>query len=133
MIISVRVPGGAYYRIFGVDPVGLGVGMISEGAIFYAALLLFGTAWWFFIGTIGWKSRIGNMNRPIAALGALLSLSSAVIAIVITKDALYQDLRDGSLSFAAIVQYACVGMLCLGALVITIYSMTAALGRNKPV
>jgi hypothetical protein len=133
MFVSAYVPGGAYYRIFGVDPVGVGVGMVSEGAIFYATLLLCGTAWWFFVGAIGWKSAAGGLSRPFAGMGALLSVFTLVTGIALTKDVVSQDIRDGVLSLSAIVQYACVGLLCFGALIVTFYSTMAAFGRTKGV
>jgi hypothetical protein len=131
MLVSLSVPGGAYYRIFGVDPLAAAVGMVYEGAVFYAVLLLAGTAWWFFIGMIGWKSINRNMGRPVAIIGALLSLLSSLVGITMTKDVLYQDLHRGLLSLTAIFQYAGVGMLCLGAFVVTIYAVIAAFGYTK--
>jgi hypothetical protein len=126
VLVSLNVPGGAYYRIFGVDPVAAAVGMVYEGAEFYAVLFLVGTAWWLFIGTIGWKSRNRNISRTGAVLGALLSLVSALIGVAMTKDVFHQDLNEGALSLAAIFQYMGVGMLCLGALVVAIYAAMAA-------
>jgi hypothetical protein len=133
ILVSVRVPGGAYYRILGIDPLAAVVGMVDEGTIFYAVLLVFGTAWWLFIGSIGWKSRDVDMSRPIAALGALLSLFSAAVGIAMTEGPFHEDVHDGVLSVGAIFQYICVGMLCLGALVVTIYSAMAALRRKRRV
>jgi hypothetical protein len=133
ILVSTSVPGGTYYRIFGVDPVAGAVGMVDEGVLFFSVLLLVGTGWWFFIGYIGWKSRKGMLSRPIAALGAMLSLFSALTRIMATKQTVLQDLRDAKMSVGALCQYACVGLLCLGALVVTIYSASAALGRRKTV
>jgi hypothetical protein len=131
MLVSVNVPGGAYYRIFGVDPLAAAVGMVYEGAGFYTVLFLSGTVWWFFIGTIGWKSRNRNISRPASILGTLLSLLSVLIGIAMTKDAFHHDLNGGALSLAAIFQYAGVGILCLGAFVVTIYAVAAAFGHAK--
>src|SRR5579863_5633418 len=81
IFVSAHVPGGAYHRIIGVDPVGAAVGMVSEGAIFYVTLLLCGTAWWLFIGAIGWTSAAGSLSRPFAGLGASLSAFTLLTVI----------------------------------------------------
>jgi hypothetical protein len=129
MYVSSQVPGGAYYRIFGVAPLAAVIGMVHEGANFYVALLLFGTAWWVLVAYCGWKSKESGM---VAAASALMSLVSVVMAAVMTKSPFYQDMREGLLSVSAVFQYVGVGVLCLGALTIAIYSTWIAFGRNKP-
>jgi hypothetical protein len=114
MYVSSQVPGGAYYRIFGVAPL--------------AAVI--GTAWWVLVAYCGWKSKESGM---VAAASALMSLVSVVVmAAVMTKSPFYQDMREGLLSVSAVFQYVGVGVLCLGALTIAIYSTWIAFGRNKP-
>jgi hypothetical protein len=129
MVLSATPPGGAYYRMLGVNPLAAMIGMASEGAPFYGVLFLLGTAWWFFIGAIGWSSKSGTMSRPIAALGALLSVFSALAGIGMTTVAMRQD---HEFSLGAVLQYACVGLLCLGALIVTIYSAKTAFGLRRP-
>jgi hypothetical protein len=68
MVLSATLPGGAYYRMLGVNPLAAMIGMVSEGGVFYGALFLFGTAWWFFIGAIGWSSRSGTVSAPLPPL-----------------------------------------------------------------
>jgi hypothetical protein len=131
ILISTTAPGGAYYRIIGVNPLAAMVGMVSEGALFYAALLIFGPAWWFFIGAIGATSRRGGIRRPIAGLGALLSLAFAFGATAMTKSALDEDLRGAGMSAVAVIQYALVGALIWGALVVTFQSTKAAVARGR--
>ena len=132
MILSYKNPADAYYRIFGVDPLAAAVGMVSEGSAFYGALLIFGTAWWYFIGWIGWVSRNGRINRLSAGLGAILALFFGIIGAKMSTDIFRQDLDDGVLSAGAILQYASLGVLCLGAFVVAAYSAMAALRRKKP-
>jgi len=108
------------------------VGMISEGILFYGVLLVFGTLWWFYIGFVGRKSWDGNVSRLSSALGVLVSGCSATICILMTKDAFYQDRDAGTLSLGAIFQYAGLGMLCLGAIAVAIYSAKTAVGHKKP-
>ncbi len=114
MFQSVRVAGGTYHRIFGVNPVAAVVGMVSEGGWFYGFLLVFGTLWWFCIGYVGWKSWEGSVSRPSSALGVLISLLSVALGVGLTQETLGHD--DAALSAGAIIQYVSVGVLCLGAL-----------------
>jgi hypothetical protein len=129
IIQSIGVPGGTYYRIFGVNPIAIVVGMVSEGALFFGVLSVFGTFWWFYIGWIGWKSWEGSVSRFSSALGAVLSLLSALAGVGMTRYILSSD--ASALRLGATVQYACVGLVCLGAVVAAIYSTVAAFRRNK--
>ena len=131
MIQSTRVPGGTYYRIFGVNPMAIVVGMVSEGLLFFGVLLVFGTFWWFYIGWIGRKSSEGSVSRFSSALGAVLSLISALAGVGITHSILSSD--ASAIRLGAIVQYACVGLLCLGAVLAAIDSTVAVVRRNKTV
>jgi hypothetical protein len=129
MIQSTKVPGGTYYRIFGVNPIAAAVGMVSEGALFFGVLLVWGTFWWFYIGWIGRKSWEGSVSRPSSALGAVLSLLSALAGVGLAHSVPGSD--ASALQAGAIVQYACVGLLCLSAVAVAIYSTIAVLRRNK--
>lgn len=130
MLQSARVAGGTYYRILGVNPAAAAVGMASDGGLFYGFLLVFGTFWWFYIGYIGWKSWDGSVSRLSSALGAIISLVSVALGMGLTQDTFRHD--DITLSVGAVIQYASVGVLCLGALAATISSMIAVFRRNKP-
>jgi len=133
MIVSIGTPGGAYYRIFGVNPVAGAVGMITEGPVFFVALFVCGTAWWYFIGLIAWKSRRGRITPISAGLGAVLALFSGAVGASASRDALYQDLHDRVLSVGPIFQYACIALICTGSFVTAYYAATAALRKNKAV
>jgi hypothetical protein len=131
-ILSRMTPGGAYYRILGVDFVAAPIMMVFDNApIIVGVLLIVGTALWYFIGWIGWESSKGKISRLSAAVGGLFALFFGAIGALATKEILYEDLLRGSPSVGAILQYACVGVLCLGAFVVTIYSAIAALGRRE--
>jgi hypothetical protein len=77
MIQLTRVAGGTYYRIFGVNPVAIAVGMVSEGPLFFGVLLVFGTLCWFYIGYISRKSWERSGSRLSSALGVVVSLLTA--------------------------------------------------------
>jgi len=131
IFVSATVPGGAYYRIIGVNLVAGMVGMVSEGVLFYSVLLIFGAAWWLLIGAIGAQSRGGGISRPIAALGGLLSLAVALGGAAITSSALDEDLRKAGLSTVGVIQYVLVGMLILAVLFVAFYSARAAVSPVK--
>jgi hypothetical protein len=125
MMISSKTPEGAYYRIEGIDPVGMAVGMIFDGATFWGALLVIGTGWWYFIGKIGYDSHSGRINRFVAPLGALLALFSGATCLSLTTGSVLQDLRDHNLPIWGVLQYACAVPFCVGAFITTVYAMMA--------
>jgi hypothetical protein len=132
IILSSNTPGGAYDRIVGVDPLGLGVLMIFDGTLAVAGFfLIFGTAWWYFIGRIGWESSQGRLSRFGAGSGALLTLFFGATGVILTKSVVNGDIRGGTLSAGAIIQYVLVGLLCVGAFVAACYSSKHALRRKK--
>jgi hypothetical protein len=132
IILSSNTPGGAYDRIVGVDPLGLGVLMIFDGTLALAGFfLIFGTAWWYFIGRIGWESSQGRLSRFGAGSGALLTLFFGATGVILTKSVVNGDIRGGTLSAGAIIQYVLVGLLCVGAFVATCYSSKHALRGKK--
>jgi hypothetical protein len=130
MIQSARVDGGTYYRIFGVNPVAMAVGMVSEGPLFFSVLFVFGTFWWFYIGQIGRKSLEGHGTRSSSAFGAVVSTLTAFFGIGLTQSTFSTE--NGALRVGAILQYACVGTLCLGAIATAVLSTISVFRRNKP-
>ena len=124
MTVSATQAGGAYYRIFGVDPLAASVGMVYEGPIFYATLLIFGTAWWWFVAYCGWKTKDRGGWAVLSVLVSLLSVS-VVVALTVAP------LREDALSVAALLQYLGVGTLCLGTLIIGASSAKAVLVRRR--
>ena len=132
MFLSINIPGGAYYRIFGVDPFSAMFMMVYDGTLAVIVfILILGTAWWYFIGRIGWESSQGRMSRLGAGLGALLTLFFGVIGVALSKGVVYEDIHDGALSAGAILQYVLAGLLCLGAFVAAGYSAKHALRGKK--
>jgi fumarate reductase subunit D len=130
IVCSVNVPGGAYYRILGLCPVGM-IGMVYEGPKLDVVLLVSGAAWWLLIGVIGWTSKNRMISRTPALLGALVCLVSAVMSVALTLSPLSEDLHDGNLSLSAILQYGVAAILFLGAVAATIYSAAVALDFRK--
>lgn len=115
--LSIGTPGGAYYRIFGLDPLAAIIGMAHDGvAMIIAVFLLTGTPWWFFLG---WSTFGGE--RPV--LGGVLALFTSYIVVSATIDPLKQDIHNGSLSAAVMFQYSLTSLLCLGALTSAIYGL----------
>ena len=129
IVQSARVAGGTYYRIFGVNPIAPFAGMASGDGFFYASLLAFGTLWWFYIGYVGWKSWRGNLSLPSSALGAFISLISVMFAVELTRETFRHD--DTTSSTGAVIQYASVGVLCLGALAAALSSTMGVFRRKK--
>ena len=115
--LSIGTPGGAYYRIFGLDPLAAIFGMVYDNAaIIIGVFLLTGTPWWYFVGrlTLAGKRRV---------FGGLLALFTFLIVISATLDPLKQDLHNGVLSSAVMFQYSLTALLCLGALTSAVYGL----------
>ena len=115
--LSIGAPGGAYYRIFGLDPLAAMFGMVYDNAaIIIGVFLLTGTPWWYFVG---WFTFGGE--RPV--FGGVLAVFTFFVAVIATIDPLKQDVHDGLLSSAVIFQYSLTALLCLGALTSAVYSL----------
>jgi hypothetical protein len=128
MFLSVNTPGGAYYRLFGVDPLSAMVLMVYDGTpAVIGFILILGTGWWYFLGRIGWESSQGRLSRFGAGLGALLTLFFGATGVLLTKGVINEDIQERTLSTAAIIQYVLVGLLCIGAFVSALYSSKRAL------
>jgi hypothetical protein len=132
MILSVHTPGGAYFRLFGVDPLSAMAMMVYDGtATVIGFILILGTGWWYFLGRIGWESSHGRLSRFGAGLGALLTLFFGATGVILTKGVITEDIQEGTLSAGAIFQYVLVGLLCVGAFVAAGRAATHALRRKK--
>jgi hypothetical protein len=132
MILSVHTPGGAYYRLFGADPLSAMALMVYDGTpAVIGFILILGTGWWYFLGRIGWESSQGRLSRFGAGLGALLTLFFGATGVILSKGVINEDIREGTLSAGAISQYVLVGLLCVGAFVAAYYSSKHALRGKK--
>jgi hypothetical protein len=93
----------------------------------------FGTAWWYFIGQIGWASGLHSIGRASSGLAAVIAFLFAGIGTSMCRDNLRNDSISGILSGAVILQYVLVGALILGAWSSGICSVAAMLGiLRKP-
>jgi hypothetical protein len=120
--LSTYTPGATYYRIIGVDPLPAALLMVYEGVIIPLCFLVVGTAWWFVVGMLGWLrrgDRVGAVTR--AVINTLVGLLGVDITVPIFRT----DLAAGMVSRAVGVQYACAGMLFLGAFVSALYAWRA--------
>jgi hypothetical protein len=86
------------------------------------------TAWWYFIGQIGWSSNQGRMSRFGSALGALL------VGFIIAADS-FLMISQFSLIFSErnfgavdVVIYSLAALLLSGGVVSATYSALAAFG-----
>jgi hypothetical protein len=131
--LSVRMPGGAYYRIIGIDPVAGMFGMVYDSdAILVGAFLIFGTPWWYLMGRIALNSKNRKFSSWGSGAAAVLAFFTCFVATSMSTDVLKQDIREGPLTAMAILQYSLVAFLCFGSLVSTIYATIAVFARNRP-
>lgn len=133
ILLSLKTAGGAYYRLVGVDPLAAVFMMADEGVALsvVGAILIFGTAWWYFIGRIG--CRRGKLSRVGSALGAILALFFGVIGFLISKQTFLSDFNNGQLSAGALFQYFCVAAILAGAFISAIYSTKATFRKKSSI
>jgi hypothetical protein len=128
-LISLKLPGGgAWYRIIPINlPWSVSLVVLDGWLPIFIVFFVLGTAQWWFIGKMGWLSRRHEGDRVLAALGAAIGLLNGVIGARGSVDTLRSDLHQGLLTGGAVIQYVCVGLLCVGALISGLYSAAAAL------
>jgi hypothetical protein len=137
LLVSRRTPGGAWYRLVGIDFPLFAFAMPLRGfdgelAVF-AIVLLLGTSWWYLIGRVGWSSHIGRLRSSGATV---LALSVSLIGPAIWADTFHRDIREAALKGVALtdavrLQYLLVGLLCIGALLSAISSATAVWTKHN--
>jgi hypothetical protein len=126
-----NTPGAAWYRILGIDPFCvIFMWSVTGNVGLFVVFAVLGTGWWYFIGRIGWASKERKISRVGSALGAVLVSFTAYFETGMSGVIVRQDLRDGGLSTAVILQYVFVGLLCLGAWLSAICSFVAVLRRR---
>jgi hypothetical protein len=129
MLQSNEIPGGSYFRIFGVNPLAAIVGMATEGAAFYAAVFGFGALWWYYIGFVGWKSFRGTLSRMSSGFGAFIAAATAIIGAGLTRETIAQD--QARLTAGAIFQYAIIAVLFVGAIAAAVSGAIATFRRSR--
>lgn len=123
-VISINLPGGAWYRIIPADMLWSLLLMVFDGWLpIFLVFFVLGTVQWWFIGRVPLLRK--NARRGQAALGAGIAFFCAGLGVLGAIATVREDLQQGHLTAAAIIQYAGVGLLCAGAL----YSGPAALRR----
>jgi hypothetical protein len=123
--------GGVFYRIIGIDPVGMIAMWSSSGIVALTAVFLVtGTPWWYFIARIGWSSKKLRISRFSSLLGSLLSFFTLFVCWSMTISALMQDVHENLLTRTAIAQYSLVALLCVGALISAVFSAVALFSRR---
>jgi hypothetical protein len=85
------------------------------------------TAWWYFVGRIGWMSRKHQLSRLGSTLGAALILFMCGVEVVLIRGQIQGWRNDERFSFSVIVVYAMAGALLAGGFVSGLVSAIAAL------
>jgi hypothetical protein len=125
-------PGGTFYRIIGVDPLGGAFMIVSDNAaVIIAVFAITGTPWWYVVGWVGWEPNGSGVSRLRSGLGAALALFTCWVSASMTVDVIRGDGRDRALTGVVILQYSLVALLCLGALASTISALINTLGGRR--
>jgi hypothetical protein len=110
-MLSGNYDGWGWSRMMGVDPFCAPVLMVIESLPkLFAIFAGFGTAFWTFVGFVGWRSYGRTMGRPGAMLGTVLIGFFLVIGIWMTIDLIRQELQMGVLIVAGIFQFLLIGL-----------------------
>jgi len=132
MALSVRTPGGAYYRILSLCPPVASLGMVVDNdLVMVSAFLLLGTPWWYLVGRIGWDGRERKRSFVSPVVGALIALFTCFVSTGMALDPLKQDIHDGVLKSGAVLQYLLVALLCIGALLSVFLAIAATVRSFK--
>ena len=127
--LSPGTPGGAYYRIIGLCPPAISVGMVFENAaVIVGTFLLLGTPWWYMVGRIGWDSNERRRGFLTSLGGAAIALLTCVVSSGITRDVLR---HERPFTTAMIAQYWLVASICLSSLVSTLFALGAAFRATR--
>ena len=130
--LSVRTPGGAYYRILSLCPPVASLGMVVDNdLVIVTAFLLLGTPWWYLVGRIGWDVHQRRRSFVSPVVGAVIALFTCFVSTGMTLDPLKQDIHDGALKSGAVSQYLLVALLCIGALLSVFLAFAAAVRPLK--
>jgi hypothetical protein len=124
---SFREPGGTFFRLVGINPLAVMAAIVSESMVY--EFLGGGIVWWFGIAWIWKASREGRVSSLSIGLGCVLSLASALSAVVGTYSSLSSEMH--ALSPVGVIQYVCIGLFCLGT-VAAAGEITIALFRPEP-
>ena len=127
--LSPGTPGGAYYRIIGLCPPAMSVGMVFDNAaVVVGAFLLLGTPWWYTVGRIGWDSHERRPGIMTSLGGAAIALLTCFVSSGMTRDVFR---RDGPFTTAMIAQYWLAVLLCLGSLISMLVALGAAIRPTR--
>jgi hypothetical protein len=131
-LLSIRMPGGAYYRVFGICPPVAALGMVFDNAaLIIGAFVVVGTPWWYLVGRIG-GSGLGRQPSLVSPLaGAAIAIFTCFVSTSISFGVFKEDMQEHDMDAGAIVQYALIFLLCLGALAAALYSLAATLFAGK--
>jgi hypothetical protein len=127
--LSPGTPGGAYYRVIGLCPPAMSVGMVVDNAaVLVGAFLLFGTPWWYMVGRIGWDSHERRRSFLTSLGGAAIALFTCFVSSGMTREVFR---RDGHFTTATIAQYWLAALLCLGSLISMLFALRAAISPTR--
>jgi hypothetical protein len=128
--LSPGTPGGAYYRIVGLCPPAMSVGMVVDNAaVVVGVFLLLGTPWWYMVGRIGWDNRERRPGFGTSLGGAAIALFTCFVSSGMSRDVFRHD--DGPFTTAMIAQYWLVALLCLGSLISMLFTLGAAFSSTR--
>jgi hypothetical protein len=110
-MLSGRYDGWGWSRMMGVDPFCAPVLMVIESLPkLFAIFAGFGTAFWAFVGLVGWRSYGRTIGRLGSLLGANLIGFFLVVGIWMTIDLIRQEHQMGVLIGAGIFQFLLIGI-----------------------
>lgn len=110
-MLSGSYDGWGWSRMMGVDPFCAPVLMVIESLPkIFAIFAGVGTAFWAFVGFLGWRSYQGKLSRLGSLLGAVLICFFLVVGFSLTIDLIHQERQMGVLIASGIFQFLLVGV-----------------------
>ena len=132
--LSLRTPGGAYYRIIAINPLAaLFMWRVQTDVPLTAVFLVTGVPGWYLVGRIGSQGIRRSASRLRLGVGALFCVLLLLLGSSVTLGILNQDARDNYLTHGVILQYALVAALLVGAAISAGCAALGALDRSRDV
>jgi hypothetical protein len=131
-MLSGSYDGWGWSRMMGVDPFCAPVLMVIESLPkLFAIFAGFGTAFWAFLGFVGWRSYSRTIGRTGSLLGAILIGFFLVVGIWMTIDLIHQEHQMGVLIGAGIFQFLLIGIFFAVVSVSFLSCVAAVFGKGE--
>ncbi len=132
LFVITMLSGGRYGNPFFCVDIPISLPLVARDDTSTIAVVgILGTAWWYFIGQIGWSAKQGKVSRAGSGLGAFLILLLCSIDSFAMVSESFFILRAREFSIADVAVYLLAALLLCGGMVSGVLAAKAALRRTR--